>query len=150
MTLPEVMIVVTMVGVVFGITVPKLAPSRDAAARRAARQQLVAAFAATRSVAVQKGKTATLTLTSTTATVEVLNGLAATPVTVWGPVGFDSPAAITMTPLDGAPTTLQYDARGLLSPTPVGTLRYRLTVGTVQDTVCVSPAGLILPPGCAL
>lgn len=150
MTLPELLIVVAIAGTLFALAVPKIAGARDGAAKRAARQELSAAFAATRAAALQKGKTATLTLTSTSATVAVLSGMAATSTTVYGPIRFNTTLNATIEAMGGSPTSISYNARGLLTPTPAGTLRYKVTVGTQRDTVCLSPAGIILPKGCSL
>jgi prepilin-type N-terminal cleavage/methylation domain-containing protein len=150
MSLPELLIVVVIAAALFAIAVPKIGAARDGASRRAARQELSAAFAATRAAALQKGKTATLTLTSTSATVAVQSGLAGNAVTVWGPIRFDKSLSATIEALNGAPTSVSYNARGLLTPTPVGTQKYRVTVGALRDTVCISPAGIILPKGCQL
>ena len=150
MTMSELLIVVAIAAIVFMLAIPKIAVSRDSAGRRAARSQLVAAFAATRSAALQKGKTASLALTSGTATVTVLTGLAGTSFTTWGPIEFTSTLGATIEPLGGSATTISYNARGMLTPTPVGTLMYRLTVGAEKDTVCISTAGIIMPKGCKL
>lgn len=150
MTLTELLMVVAVAAIVFMLAVPKIAVTRDGAGRRAARQQLVAAFAATRAAALQKGKSATLTLTSGSAKVTAQSGLAGTEVTVWGPLAFDSTLNAKIEALDGASNSISYNARGMLTPTPAGILKYRLKVGTLQDTVCISPAGIILPKGCKL
>ena len=150
MTMSELLIVVVIAAIVFMLAIPKISISRDGAGRRAARSQLVAAFAATRSAALQKGKSASLALTSSTATVTVLTGLAGTQFTAWGPIDFTNTLGATIEALDGAATTISYNARGMLTPTPAGTLKYRLTVGTMKDTVCISTAGIIMPKGCKL
>lgn len=142
--------VVAIAAAVFALAVPKIGDARDGASRRAARQELSAAFAATRAAAMQKGKTATLTLTSNSASVAVLSGMAGTSVTVWGPIRFNTSLNATIEPLNGATTSIAYNARGMLTPTPVSTLKYRVTVGTKRDTLCISPAGIILPKGCQL
>jgi hypothetical protein len=129
---------------------PKIAAARDGASRRAARQQLVTAIAATRAAAFQKGKIATLSLTSTSATVSVLSGLAGNAVTVMGPIRFNTSLGSTITPLSGAPPTVQFNSRGMLTPTPEAPLRYLIVTGTLRDTVCVSPIGVIMPKGCVL
>lgn len=150
MTLPELLIAVVIIGIIFAFSVTKMATASDSASRRAARQQFIAAFAATRAAALQKGKTATLTLTSTSATVAVQSGLAGNATTVWGPLEFNTALNVIIEPLGGATSTISYSSRGLLTPTPGGILRYRLTVGASRDTVCISAAGLILPRGCQL
>ena len=149
-SLAEVLLVVVISGVMLSLALPAINTARDGAARRAARQQLSAAFAATRGAALQKGKSATLTLTAGTATVSVLSGIASTATTVLGPIRFDSTLNASIAALNGAPTTVAYSARGLLTPTPVSTQKYQISIGTLRDTVCVSPAGVILPKGCQL
>lgn len=150
MTLSELLIVVAIAGIMFALAVPKVAVARDGAARRAVRQELTAAFAATRAAALQKGRTATLTLTSVTALVQVPSGINGTVVTVYGPMRFDNTLSATIQALNGAPTSVTYNARGMLTPAGDGTLMYRMTVGTLSDTLCVSAAGIILPKGCQL
>jgi prepilin-type N-terminal cleavage/methylation domain-containing protein len=150
MTMSELLIVVAVAAIVFMLAVPKIAVTRDGAGRRAARSQLVAAFAATRSAALQKGKQASLALTPSTAKVTVLTGLAGTEFTAWGPIEFTSTLGAKIEALDGAATTISYNARGMLTPTPAGTLKYELTVGAMKDTVCISTAGIIMPKGCKL
>lgn len=149
-SLAEVLIVVAIFAILFALVFPKIAAARDSASRRAARQELLASFAATRAAALQKGKTATLTLTATTATVTAQSGLAGNVVTLMGPVNFSTSLNSSITALSGSATTITYNARGLLTPTPSGNLMYRITTGAVQDTVCISPVGVILPKGCIL
>ncbi len=150
MSLIELMIVLAVSAIMVGFAIPNVFMSRDSSARRAARQELAAAFAATRAAALQKGKLATLTLTSNSATVSVMSGMAGSAVVVLGPVRFNTSLMALIDPLDGAPSTIQYNARGMMTPTPVSTQRYQVTVGMLKDTVCISPAGIILPKGCAL
>jgi len=122
----ELLMVVAILAAVFGFVVPRMTTIKTNPSLRAARQQLTAAFSAARSAALQKGKTSTLTLSGSSATVSVLSGLASKSATV------------------------NYDARGLMSPTPTSTLRYQLKLGSKADTLCISQAGLILKKGCAL
>lgn len=150
MTLVELLMVVAVAAIMFALAVPKFSAASNGASRRAARQELVAAFAATRAAALQKGKTATLTLTSSSATVSVLSGLNGTAVTVFGPIRFNTTLHATIEPLGGASSTISYNARGMLTPQSVATQMYRINVGALRDTVCISPAGIIIPRGCQL
>lgn len=150
MTLIELMIVLSITAIMVGFAAPGVFMARDSASRRSARQELAGAFAATRAAALQKGKIATLTLTSSSATVSVLSGIAGTAVTVLGPIQFNTSLLATIEPLDGAPAMISYNARGMLTPTPVGTQKYQVSVGYLRDTLCISPAGIILPRGCQL
>ena len=102
MTMSELLIVVVIAAIVFMLAIPKIAVTRDGAGRRAARSQLIAAFAATRGAALQKGKSASLALTSSTATVTVLSGLASNEFTAWGPIDFTNTLGEPNVNLNGA------------------------------------------------
>jgi type II secretory pathway pseudopilin PulG len=146
----ELMLVVATLAVVFTMVIPRMTVMRDGTALRAGRQQLTAAFAAARAAALQKGKTSTLTLAGNKANVTVLSGLASTSVKVLGPIDLLNSVGVTLTPIGSAPTSITYNARGLLTPTPGDMLRYRISAGARADTLCVSPAGIILKKGCTL
>lgn len=146
----ELLLVVGILAAIFAITAPRLTTIRATTQLRAGRQQITAAFAAARVAALQKGKPATLTLSGNAATVSVLSGLSNTATAVFGPIRLDSALGVSVVALAGAPTTLRWNGRGLLTPAPAQTLRYQLTSGTKADTVCLSTVGLILPKGCVL
>lgn len=146
----ELLLVVAILAVLFATVAPRLSTVRSTTQLRAGRQQITAAFAAARVAALQKGKPATLTLSGNAATVSVVSGLMNTATQVFGPIRLDSALGVSVVALSGAPTTLRWNGRGLLTPAPAQTLRYQLTVGTKADTVCLSTIGLILPKGCAL
>lgn len=146
----ELLLVVGTLAILFAVVAPRITTLRASTQLRAGRQQLTAAFAAARVAALQKGKLATLTLSGSAATVSVLSGLTNTATQVFGPIRLDSALGVNLVALSGAPTTLRWNGRGLLTPAPAQTLRYQLTVGTKADTVCLSTIGLILPKGCAL
>ncbi len=142
--------VVVVLGLMMAMALPKIAELKSRSSLRAARQGLSALFAATRAAAVQKGKVATLTLSGTTASVVVLSGLQGQPVTIMGPVRFDQQFGATLTAMASAPMTIRYDARGLVTPATVTITRYRLSVGSTSDTVCVNGVGLVMLKGCEL
>lgn len=149
-SLAEVLVVTSIVGVLYMVVGPRIADVRSRASLRAARQELVSAFASARASAMQKGKPSTLTLTATTATVSVLSGLAGNAVQVYS-VGFDKQLNSSLSGLSGAPMTVSYDAHGLLTGVPANSVqKYRLLSGTAADTLCVSAAGVILSRTCQL
>ncbi len=150
LTLIELLLVVVMAGIIFAIAIPRMTTLKTSTTLRAGRQQLTTAFAAARAAALQKGKTSTLTLTGSTARVSVMSGLNATSVNVFGPVRLDGDLGLTLSALSSAPTSVQFDSRGMLTPTPASTLKYRIAIGSVADTICISPAGVIMPKGCQL
>ena len=95
-------------------------------------------------------QTSTLTIDGSSARVSVQSGLNGNVVSVFGPIKLDTEFGITLTPLVSSPLTLNFDARGMLTPTPVANLKYKLSIASSSDTLCISPAGIIMPKGCQL
>lgn len=143
--------VIGILAVLYVMTGPKVAELRSRSSLRAARQELSSAFASARAAALQKGKTATLRLGGDSAVVTVLSGLAGTSVTVFGPIKFNRELNSTLSALSGAPMTVSFDARGLMTPVLDGVInKYRLSNGIYADTVCISAIGIIMPRTCQL
>ena len=150
-TMIELVLVVTVLGIMIMLSIPRIKEMSARSSLRAARQELTAAFASARTAAFQKGKTSTLTLASNQANVTVLSGLAGSSIQVFGPIKLDRALNVSLTALDGAPTSMNFDSRGLVTPTPLGAVnKYRLTYQSYADTLCVSAAGIILPRNCQL
>ena len=149
-TMIEALMVVVMAGAIFAIAAPRVSEANERAALRTSRQMLASAFGAARAAAVQKGQVSTLTITSSSATVTVLNGLAKTSITVFGPVRFDESVNTTITPLGNAPATVTYDVRGMASPRLDVIARYQIKSASYADTLCVSSTGFILQKDCKL
>jgi len=148
----ELLIVVVTLAVLFATVAPRVTTIRESSTLRAGRQQLASAFSAARAAALHKGRPSALIINGNEITVRVRSGLTNSNVRVYGPLRFDVSLGITLEQLGGAPDSVAYNARGMLS-NDVGfdqPLRYRLTYGTKSDTLCVSAAGLILPKGCTL
>ncbi len=146
----ELLLVVGVAAIMFAMVVPRMTTIKTSSSLRAGRQELTAAFAAARAAALQKGKTSTLTISGSNTQVSVMSGLNGTAVNVFGPIKLDTEFGISLTPLSSSPVTLNFDARGMLTPTPVAILKYRLSIASSSDTLCISPAGIILPKGCQL
>lgn len=150
-SLAEVLIVISILGTLYLVVSPRIADVRAAASLRGSRQELTSAFASARAAALQKGKTSTLILSSTGATVTVQSGLTATDVQMYS-IRVNRDLNTSIASVSGSPMTLQYDARGIITPLVAGgqPYKYRLLSGTVADTVCISPSGVILPKSCTL
>jgi type II secretory pathway pseudopilin PulG len=146
----EILLVVAIIGVIVTLVSPRVSEIRAKSGLRASRQLLTTAFAAARAAALQKGKTSTLTLTATSASVSVLSGLTGNPVTILGPLRFDKELNSSVSAVTGASMTVSFDSRGLVTPMPGSISKYRIANGVFADTVCISPAGIILPKGCEL
>jgi type II secretory pathway pseudopilin PulG len=146
----EVLLVVGVAAIMFAMVVPRMTTIKTSTSMRAARQELSAAFAAARAAALQKGKTSTLIIDGSSARVTVLSGLNGTVVSVFGPIKLDTEFGVALTPLSSSPVTINFDARGQLTPTPASVLKYKLSMASSSDTLCISPAGIIMPKGCQL
>ena len=149
-TLAEVLMVVVVMGTVFAISVPKVTELKARTTLRASRETLTAAFATARAVAMQKGKRSTLTLSGNTIGVEVVNGLTATLTSVVRPQSLSSTFGTTLAAIGNTPTTITFDARGLVTPVSATISKYQISLGSYADTVCVSGAGVVLRRGCRL
>lgn len=146
----EVLLVVGVAAIMFAMVVPRMTTIKTSSSMRAARQELSAAFAAARAAALQKGKTSTLIIDGSSARVTVLSGLNGTVVSVFGPIKLDTEFGVVLTPLSSSPVSINFDARGQLTPTPASVLKYKLSMASSSDTLCISPAGIIMPKGCQL
>lgn len=148
-SLIELLLVIVLLGAIMFRVVPTVRDLKDRSALRAARMELVAAFAAAQEAALQKGKVATLTMAGSVVTVTALSGLTGNTVPILGPIRFSEFGA-TLTPLASAPSVVSFDARGLITPATTTTRSYLLALPGRADTVCISGGGLVLPKGCAL
>lgn len=132
------------------MVLPMTTELRERTALRSARMELVSAFAAARAAAVQKGKNATVTFEGSTISVTAMSGLSPRSVLMLGPLKLDRVSGASLRPLASAPTSIQYDARGLVTPVLSNTSRYELRIGSRADTVCLTGAGTVMPRGCVL
>lgn len=148
-TLIQLLVVIALMGAIMLRVAPRISELKQRASLRAARQELIAALSAAQESAMQKGKTATFAISSNTISVTALSGLTGNTVNVLGPIRFADFGA-TIAPLSPAPSSLTFDARGLVSPATTQTNSYVLTASGGADTVCVTGGGLVLPKGCVL
>lgn len=142
--------VVVIMGTLFMITVPKITELKARTALRASHETLESAFATARAAAMQKGKRSTLTLAGNTVGVTVLSGLTNTATQVMQPLLMSSTFGTTLSAIGTAPTTIAFDARGLVTPVSATIAKYQISLGSYSDTLCVSGAGVVLRRGCQL
>lgn len=149
-SLTELLIVIVLIGLIASAVVPAINETRARSGLRSARLLMLSALSAARAAAIQKGKTATLTMSNSTLTVLAMSGIRAEPVQVHGPLSLSRTTGAVLAPLNGAPTQLVYDLRGLVTPATSSVSRYELRLGGRADTVCITGAGTIMPKGCVL
>ena len=146
----ELMLVIAVLGAILYRVLPMISEIKARGALRASRQSLSAAFSSARAAAMQKARSATVTLTSSSASVTVVSATTGNPVTLVGPIQFTSSYGSVLTAIGSAPTSVVYDGRGLVSPASTTVSKYALTISKWADTVCISGAGIILNKSCQL
>lgn len=149
-SLIELLIVIAILCVVYLRLIPIVSEIKARSALRATRQQLISAVAAARNAALQKGRLATLTLSSTGASVTVLNASTGTASTILGPLSFNAQYGTLLNALSSAPTTVTFDPRGLVTPAAASISKYQISISQWADTVCMSGSGMVLRRGCQL
>lgn len=149
-SLVELLAVIAITAIIAAMTVPAMSDLRTRSGLRSARALVLSSFSAARASAIQKGKTATVTLNNSVLSVTAMSGLRAEPVQIQGPVNVSRTTGAVVAPLNGAPTSIVYDARGLITPNSTSIARYELRLGSRRDTVCITGAGTIMPKGCVL
>ena len=91
-----------------------------------------------------------ITVPKITDGVAVVNGLTATLTSVVRPQSFSSTFGTNLASVGTAPTSITFDARGLVTPVRATISKYQISLGSYADTVCVSGAGFVLRRGCRL
>jgi prepilin-type N-terminal cleavage/methylation domain-containing protein len=149
-SLPEILTAIVIMAIIAAMMIPQLTELRTRSGLRAARMQLVAALSAARAAAVQKGKPASVQMAGSAIVVNVVSGLRNESLQIFGPLRLDRTTGASLFPVSGAPTTIVYDARGLISPASATTTRYALRMGRMSDTVCLTGSGAVMIKGCVL
>jgi prepilin-type N-terminal cleavage/methylation domain-containing protein len=149
-TLVELLITVVLVGVLAGLAGPRVVAIRGGQALRGARGEVVATIEAARAAALQRGRPAWVARRDDTLVAATMDETVGTRVVV---ATADLYALYGTTLRTAAPAddSVAFDGRGLISPRLArASARYLLQArGTpMRDSVCVTPAGLLLPPGC--
>jgi len=148
-TLVELLICLTLVGVLAALAGPPLAGLRGAQAVRGARGEVVATIEAARAAAVQRGRPARVVVRGNTMRALVDDGTTAGFVVV-ATADLHKEYGVVVSTGVRADTLIYFDARGLANPRLGRDARYvvQSVAGPQRDSVCVSNLGLLLPPGC--
>ena len=146
-TLTEMMIVVTIVGLLTLFAVPKFSGLVERNKLTAAREELSSAIATARAAAVQKGRTATLFLSGNQMWVTVVTSSAGTTTTVVPVKSFGSLYNVSVT---ATSPSITFDMRGFVTPRLSSTGIFRIVGASKKDSVCITTAGQIMPRSCSL
>ena len=140
-TLIELMVVIAMMSIMVAVATPRIRSLRDRSNLRAARDEVATAFALARSAAVQKGITATITLTNDVVSVQTSAGQQ-----VLAPRNLKDLYGADLDPAAGD-QAIAFDARGF-AMNRSGSTKYVVSAGALSATVCVSKLGLVTKMGC--
>ena len=149
-TLTEMLIVVSVVGLLTLFSLPKFRGLVERNKLTAAREELAAAIATARAAAVQKGRTATLFLSGNQMWVTVVTNNAGSTTTIVPVKSFGTLYNVSVSPKDPALTSVTFDMRGFATPRLSQTGVFRMVRGTKKDSLCITTAGQLMPRGCSL
>jgi prepilin-type N-terminal cleavage/methylation domain-containing protein len=132
----ELMIVIIVAGLMMAIALPKMAPVRDGAGVRSARQVVQAYLATARQTAMRRGGTAQLVVSGNTVSVTSVVGGVTTVVAP--PVNVSDQYSTTLT---SSAASIQYNSRGLARLVSPG--KIKLVRNGSADSVCVTILGMV-------
>ena len=150
-TVVELLLVITMVGAVVAIAMPKMRAFRDTSAVRSARLELTSAIEAARAASIQRGRPARVRIANDTILVTVDTGAAGSTTqryAMLGPKSLRGEHAVSVTGKAASDTGIAFDSRGLASPRLAQTAVFVLERNGTRDSVCVSRLGMLLPSRC--
>lgn len=149
-TLTEMLIVVSIVGLLTLFAVPKFSGLVERNKLTAAREELSSAIATARAAAIQKGRTATLFVSGNQMWVTVVTTSAGATTTVVPVKSFGTLYNVSVAPTDPGITSVTFDMRGFATPRLSSTGIFRITGASRKDSVCITTAGQIMPRSCSL
>lgn len=146
-TLTEMLIVVSIVGMLTLFAIPRFSGLVESNKLSAAREELSAAIATARAAAVQKGRTATLFLSGNQMWVTVVTSNAGATTTIVPVKSFTSLYNVSVT---ASAPSITFDMRGFANPRLPATGKFVITGASKKDSVCITTAGQIMPRSCSL
>ena len=148
-TLVELVIVLTMLGIVAGITVSGYTRSRARVQNGTAQRYLETYAVGARAAAMLRGRSTTLNVLGDA--VWVTADSAGTQLPLRPPINLRNTFGVTTS---GTQSTVSFDPRGFATALPEAGVRFVIapasgSSGSVRDTVCVSRTGQIRTRRCA-
>jgi len=132
----ELLVVITIAGLLMAIALPKMAPLRDGAGVNAAKQALEGHIALARQTAVRRGGTAQLLVNGDRISVTSTVNAAVDTVGRVIDIGDKFGAVLTT-----GVTSLQYNSRGFA--TSAGVSEFSLSRNSKSATLCVTKLGMV-------
>lgn len=146
-TLVEMVIVLTLIGIITAISLPKLANSTDVLAIRSARQEVASYISQARALAIQSGRVARFVRSGNSIQLTVTNVTGGTRLIASQNLGSGNGVTLAASPSD----TIAFDPRGVLqSGVSTSSPKIRVSRNGVQDSVCVVGWGKVSISQCQL
>ena len=142
-TLIEVLMVITIVGILLGVVVPRYGAISGAMSVHSAKQELGSMLAQGRATAIRTDQTV---LVVRTGNVMSLIGINGTGSTIISQQDLGSQFAVTVS---ASRDTVTYDSRGMVTGNS-STLKFIVTNGSTRDSVCLMALGKVTRTGCSL
>ena len=142
-TLIEVLMVITIVGILLGVVVPRYGAVSGAMSVHSAKQELGSILAQGRAAAIQTDQTV---LVVRSGNVVSLIGVSAAGSTIISQQDLHSQFGVDVS---ASRDTVTYDSRGMVTGNSA-TLKFVVNNGTTRDSVCLMALGKVTRTGCSL
>ena len=142
-TLLEVLIVISIVGVLLAVVVPRYGMISGAMQVHSAKQEISSLLVQGRATAIQTDRTVQVVRSTNLISLIIVSG--AGPVII-AQQDLGSQFGVTVS---ATKDTVAYDSRGLVAGNSV-TLKFVVTNGVTRDSVCLMALGQVSPTGCSL
>ncbi|MDB4911082.1 MAG: hypothetical protein JWO39_1905 [Gemmatimonadetes bacterium] len=142
-TLIEVLMVITIVGILLGVIVPRYGRISGAMQVHSAKQEIASLLTQGRATAIQIDQTVNVVRSANSIS---LIALSATGSMLISQQDFGSQFGVTLT---ASRDTVAYDSRGMVTGNTT-TLKYVVTNGDTRDSVCLMALGKVTRTGCSL
>jgi prepilin-type N-terminal cleavage/methylation domain-containing protein len=142
-TLVEVLMVITIVGVLLGVVVPRYGAISGGMNVHSAKQEIGALLAQGRATAIQTDQTVLVIRSANVISLVGVSGATSTFITQQN---LGSQFGVTVS---STKDTVTYDSRGMVTGN-TSTLKFVVTNGSVRDSVCLMALGKVTRTGCSL
>lgn len=147
-SLAEVLIVISIIGIVTATAVPRLAKAKNQAQLTGAVTRFTRAVMAARQAAIQRGKTAYFRHANNKFWVIVdTTGSLSDSVIITAPYDLADEYGVTVTAPSGV-TSIQYDPRGVSTQATKQVFAFKHTVSETVDSLCISRLGNTIRDRC--
>ena len=142
-TLIEVLMVITIVGILLGVVVPRYGAVSGAMSVHSAKQELGSLLAQGRATAIQTDQTVLVVRSGNMMSLIGINGTGSTIISqqdLRSQFGVD---------VSASRDTVTYDSRGMVTGNSA-TLKFVVSNGSTRDSVCLMALGKVTRTGCSL